>query len=164
MRDARLSDPRAALEALFSPAKKQDSKDHRAGPRPRAKMVAVPAKSADDPAAVERARLLRKLLDAQGRPAVTRAAEELVRAGVPFPEDQEVQLQLLEHSREERVQGALEVLSRLLEAELPQRRTVLEARLRRLEDDAEEATTRELAAELRKRVGRTSVSSLRGQL
>jgi hypothetical protein len=53
---------------------------------------------------------------------------------------------------EARVQGALSVLAKLLDNEAPKRRTVLDARLRRLEDTAEDPATREQTSALRKRL------------
>jgi hypothetical protein len=142
---------RAALEALFAPKKPADAP---AEPPPveRApkKVVSVPTR--DDPRAPERDKRMAKLLAAEGRPAVTKAAEDFAGAGFTFPEEQEVMLKLLDHAHDERVRSALECLGGLLETEAPQRRAVLDARLRRLEDDADDAEVRALAAALRKKL------------
>ena len=142
---------RAALEALFAPKKAADAPPE-PPPAERAakKVVSVPTR--DDPRRPERDKRLAKLLAAEGRPAVTKAAEDFAGAGFAFPEEQEVMLKLLDHARDDRVQGALECLGRLLEEEAPQRRAVLDARLRRLEDDADDAEVRALAAALRKKL------------
>jgi hypothetical protein len=69
-----------------------------------------------------------------------------------FPEEQDVYLQLLEHAREEHVRSAIDKLDSILAGELPKRRAVLESRLRRIEQFAEDEETREAAARLRRRV------------
>ena len=63
-----------------------------------------------------------------------------------------MQLQLLEHFNEAHAREAVEVLSRLLEKEPPIKRPVLNQRLRRLEEYADEAGTREAAAQLRRTI------------
>jgi hypothetical protein len=153
---------RAALEALFSPRKEPDPADDgkvarggksgrdAASKTPGRIVLAPPPQS--DPRAVERQRLLTKLLGASGRPGISKAANEFLRAGHTFPTEQDVYLQLLEHTDEERVQEAIDALSSLLAGELPKRRAVLESRLRRIEQFAEEPTTREAAERLRRQV------------
>jgi hypothetical protein len=148
--DARSSSKhRAALEALFAP-KSASPPEPPPPERPSKKMVAVPSR--EDPRGPEREKRLAKLLAAEGRAAVTKAAEDFARAGFDFPREQDVLLKLLDHGNDDRVRAALEGLATLLEEESPQRRTVLEARLRRLEDDADEADMRDLASSLRKRL------------
>jgi hypothetical protein len=144
---------RAALEALFTP--RGTAPETPASKRDGVKKVTLPQREANDPARAMREKLLARLLAAQGRPAVSKAAEELVRGGFSFPSDQEVMLQLLEHADKVRVRDALQELSQLLEVEPPKRRTVLESRLRRLEENAEETATREAAATLRRKLART---------
>ena len=61
-------------------------------------------------------------------------------------------LQLLEHTDETHVKSAIDVLATLLVSELPKRRAVLESRLRRIEQFAEDADTRRAAERLRRRV------------
>lgn len=61
-----------------------------------------------------------------------------------------MQLQLLEHFDEDVARGAVDVLTRLLGGAPPLKRPVLEQRLRRLEEYAEDASTREAAAALRR--------------
>jgi hypothetical protein len=161
---------RAALEALFAPRKDDaqrpgdGTKVEGAGPRssagkaPGRIVLAPPPQS--DPSAASRQKLLGKLLVADGRSQISKAASELLRAGFTFPEEQDVQLQLLEHSDEEKVRDAIDALERLVVAELPKRRAVLESRLRRIEQFAEEASTRAAAERLRRSVsGRPSSPS-----
>lgn len=98
----------------------------------------------------ERLRLLSHLMDSEGRSAISRAAEKYFAAGFALPEEQEVQLKLLEHFDEGRARDALEVLSRLIADEKPKQVPVFDQRLRRLEEYADEAATRTAAAELRR--------------
>ncbi|KYF74168.1 hypothetical protein BE17_34835, partial [Sorangium cellulosum] len=137
---------RAALEALFSPRKEPEADDGKGGriksgrdaasKTPGRIVLAPPPQS--DPKAVERQRLLSKLLCASGRPNISKAANDFLRAGHTFPAEQDVYLQLLEHSDEQRIQQAIDELSGILVGELPKRKTVLESRLRRIEEFAEE--------------------------
>ena len=162
MRNLRSNDPRAALEALFAPKKPAEPEPR--GARASVKIVTRSTSIDGDPRRAERDRLLEKMLAAEGRPAVTKAASELERAGFEFPPDQEVQLKLLEHSDEACVKNALHVLSSLLETQAPRRKTVLESRLRRLEEGAEDLATRELATALRRKLaGSGSRTALRGR-
>lgn len=98
----------------------------------------------------KRQRTLERLRLADGRSAVTRAADAVFAAGIELPEDQETQLQMLEHLDERRVLTALAVLGRLCAEEPARKRPVLEQRLRRIEEYAEEAATRDAAALLRR--------------
>ena len=151
---------RAALEALFTPKKDEvveEAKSGRASQPKAAQKIVLPSPPSSDPKVAERQKLLHKLLNAEGRPNVSKAANDFLRAGHAFPDEQDVHLKLLEHADEERVRDACESLCRLLAGELPQRRTVLEARLRRIEQFAEEAATREAAKKLfRQLTGRAS--------
>ncbi len=154
-----LKEHRAALEALFAPRQEPEAagsgKTNKNGqgttPKPGRIVLAPPPQT--DPRGVERQRLLAKLLGAEGRPQITKAANEFLGAGFTFPEDQDVHLKLLEHSDEARVREALGALGALLVGELPKRRAMLESRLRRIEEFAEEETTRDAAAQLRRKVG-----------
>jgi len=98
----------------------------------------------------QRLKLLDRLMLSQGRGAISRAAEEYREAGFEFPEQQDVQLQLLEHFNEAHAREAVEVLQRLLQKEPPIKRPVLDQRLRRLEEYADEPSTREHAGALRR--------------
>jgi hypothetical protein len=99
-----------------------------------------------------RLRLLQKLMLSEGRGAISRAAEEYRDNDFDFPEEQEVQLQLLEHFNEARARDAVAVLERLLQREPPIKRPVLDQRLRRLEEYADEPATRDSAAQLRRAI------------
>jgi hypothetical protein len=159
---------RAALEALFAP--KREGEGNGAGSagdggnggsagngsgkaRASAGRIVLAQPPQSDPRTAERQKLLGRLLVAEGRPKITKAADEFLKAGFTLPDEQDVYLQLLEHSDEEQVRCAIEVLATLLAGELPKRRAVLESRLRRIEQFAEEPSTREAAERLRRRVG-----------
>jgi hypothetical protein len=114
-----------------------------------ARIVQAPGGPSDE-AERNRQRLLARLMASDGRGAITRAAKEYKQAGFEFPLEQAVQLQLLEHFDEEYARAALEALTYLLEREPPLKKPVLEQRLRRLEEYAEESQIRERAAELRR--------------
>ena len=165
-----VSQHRAALEALFAP--KPDSsrasdgepssegrgsgaprgRDSSPGGKAPGRIVLTPPPSSD-PKVTERQKLLSKLLNAEGRPNVSRACDDFLKAGHTFPDEQDVYLQLLEHGNEEHVRSAIDSLGTLLNGELPKRKAVLESRLRRIEQFAEEPTTRAAAEALRRRVG-----------
>jgi hypothetical protein len=118
-------------------------------PAKRAARIVTSASSLDD-AELERRHLLERLLDSEGPSAVTRAANAYRKGGFSFPEEQPVQLKLLEHSDEGEVCSALEVLASLLDQQTPIKLPVFEQRLKRLEDSAENLETRNRAAELRR--------------
>lgn len=59
---------------------------------------------------------------------------------------------MLEHRNEERVRDAIGQLDRLLMGQLPKRKPVLVQRLKRIEEHAEEAATRDAANQLRRKV------------
>jgi hypothetical protein len=149
--------PRAAERGVASPVivvPDAPPSDPKSGVRSRSgKIVARAATAPVDPLEVERERLLEKLRTAEGRPAITRAAADLERGGFALPDDDQiVHLQLLEHSDEGRVRAALARLEELLAAAPAKRFTVLESRLRRLEQLADEAETRAAARALWRRV------------
>lgn len=157
---------RAALEALFSPKKEEDPSKSAKGVDPvtgkPGRIVLAPPPQAD-PRAQDRQRLLGKLLHAEGRPAITKAANELFKQGFSLPQEQDVYLQLLEHTSEERVRDAIAALATILLSELPKRRPVLQSRLRRIEEYAEDSATRTAAAELWRQVtGRGVAASAKG--
>jgi hypothetical protein len=142
---------RAALEALFAPKVAAPPVEAQTD-RSSVKMVTVPVAREIDPRQAERDKRLAKLLGAEGRAAVSKAADDFLGAGFTLPAEQDVLLKMLDHTSEDRVRDALEALLGLLENEPPKRRAVLEARVRRLEEDAEEADTRDLATSVRRRV------------
>jgi hypothetical protein len=141
---------RAALEALFAPKTTPATPPPAVAERPAKKVVSVPNR--EDPRGPERQKRLGKLLAAEGRAAVTKAADDFTNAGFELPDEQEVMLKLLDHSRDDRICAALTALVRLLGEEPVQRRTVLEARLRRLEEHGDDAEVRALATSLRKQL------------
>lgn len=106
----------------------------------------------NDEQELRRRRLLQRVMDSEGRGAISRAADEYLESGFELPEEQEVYLQLLEHFNEERARQALDAMNRLLSAQPPIKRPVLDQRLRRLEEHADEATTRNMAAALRRTI------------
>jgi hypothetical protein len=118
-------------------------------PAKRAARIITGAVPVDD-TELERRHLLARLLDCVGPAAVTRAAKAYVSGGFSFPEEQAVQLKLLEHSDEAEVARALEVLTTLLDQQAPVQLPIFEQRLKRLEEGAETAETRERAAQLRR--------------
>jgi hypothetical protein len=148
---------RAALEALFAPKQPQPQALPDAAPTSRPAKKVVTVTNREDPRGPEREKRLGKLFGAEGRAAVTKAAEDLLSAGFEFPRTQEVMLKLLDHDRDDRVRDALETLATLLENEPPQRRAVLDARLRRLEESADDADVRTLAASLQKKLLATTI-------
>ena len=99
-----------------------------------------------------RRRLLSQYMACEGRAAITQAADNYFDAGFELPAEQGCQIRLLEHFEESRSVQALSVLKELLALETPEQGPILRQRLRRLEDDGEEESTRNLAAELRKLV------------
>lgn len=118
-------------------------------PAKRAARIVTGAVAVDD-AELERRHLLSRLLDCVGPAAVTRAAKAYSNGGFSFPEEQPVQLKLLEHTDEAEVCRALDVLTTLLDQQPPIQLPIFEQRLKRLEEGAENPETRARAAELRR--------------
>ena len=113
--------------------------------------IIAPKPQATDPKTLERARFLAALLLAKGRADVTRAAEAFFTAGHALDRrDQEPHLQLLEHADEGRVREAIAALADILSRDPVQHRPVLERRLSRIEESADEPTTRAAAEALRR--------------
>jgi hypothetical protein len=67
-----------------------------------------------------------------------------------LPKRQDVQIQLLEHENEHRARDAVFAMAELLQREAPIKRPVLDQRLRRLEEWAEDPITRDAAGALRR--------------
>jgi len=114
-----------------------------------ARIIAGPKRDAD-PNELDRERLLGRVLVAEGRPSITKACDAYVDAGFDFPPEQKVWLQILEHRDEGRVVEAIERLGHLLDENPPERRAVLESRLRRIEEYADEPRTQRAASDLRR--------------
>jgi hypothetical protein len=99
-----------------------------------------------------RRRLLDRLVRAEGRSAISRVANDLADGNFGIPKEQELQLQLLEHENEERAREAVFIIAELLQKQPPIKRPILDQRLRRLEEYAEDPITRDAAAALRKSI------------
>jgi hypothetical protein len=95
-------------------------------------------------------RLLERLMRSQGRVAISRAADDFWEGKFKAPRQQEVQIQLLEHENEHRARDAVFVMAELLQRESPIQRPILDQRLRRLEEFAEDPITRDAARALRR--------------
>ena len=157
-RDALRKRHLAALEALFAPkpnapvAPPPSSHPASGDPRARALVKIVRAHAGDaDP---RKERVLARLLGAEGPRAIARATREVERAGYAVPEDQETSLQMLAHPDEARVRRAIAAFARALADEPIKRRAVVEARVRRVEELAEEPETRDAARALAARLAR----------
>lgn len=150
---------RAALEALFekkpdAAAKMEKLVPEVALPRVVEALATDGAAGTDGatPASNKRQDLLRKINNAKGSKAISDAVEAFLTAGHTLPDDQEIFLQMLEHRDEQRVREAIEQLERLLAGQSPKRKPVLVQRLKRIEENADEAETRDAAATLRRKV------------
>jgi hypothetical protein len=152
--DARRRGCKAALEAVFSRA--PEAELCAPAPRSSGRRVAPSAPPVEDSA---KKALLARLLEVEGRDEITRAADAYFAAGFDVPQDQAALVKLLEHHDEARVREALAALDSTLASRPPARRTILEARVRRLEDQAEEPATRDLAARVRRRLGGSTLTS-----
>jgi hypothetical protein len=124
----------------------------KAEPAPRRGRIVQLARGDADEREKLRERLLDRLMASETRGAITRAADEYIREGFSFPEEQPIQLQLLEHFAEERARDAIAVLSRLLGDQPPHKKPILVQRLRRLEEYADEQETQRVAEELRRSI------------
>lgn len=94
--------------------------------------------------------LLDRLVRSEGRGAISRAANDLWESKFVAPKRQDVQIQLLEHENEHRARDAVFAMAELLQREAPIKRPVLDQRLRRLEQSAEDPITRDAAGALRR--------------
>lgn len=141
--------PKAKRESM--PPPKPEAERTRAEPLPkRAARIVQPTAAGADERERERERLLARLRAAEGRSAVTRAARDYAGAGFEFPREQAVQLKLLEHLDEDVIRTAIAVLGELFASEPVTQRPLLEQRLKRVEDGADDRATRDAAAELRR--------------
>ena len=129
---------------------KSSAKHQRRAPVRRTVGRVVAAKASSDPRELERQRLLDRLLNAEGKPSITAAADLYFEAGFDHPRTQAACLQLLEHRNEERIRAAIATLTELLDEEVPSRKAVLDSRLRRIVEFADEKPTRAAADELRR--------------
>lgn len=140
----------AANEAEDSPQSRAKVANGNGDRMRRTARIAQLSSSTPDDEELRHQRLLERLLCSEGRSAISRIADELFDNQMEVPEEQEVQLQLLEHVHERRARAAIDVLARLLQSQAPIKRPILEQRLRRLEVEADEQETREKAAALRR--------------
>lgn len=149
---AAVKEYKAALEALFQ--KKPDAVEamEKLAPAIRMPKVVEAAVPEGEVVPSRRQDQLRKILAASSTKAISDSIEAFLNAGHTLPDDQEVFLQMLEHRNEERVRDAIGQLERLLMGQLPKRKPVLVQRLKRIEEHAEEAATRDAANQLRRKV------------
>ncbi len=145
-------------KALSRKQRAEQAKADRRARRQGARIIAKPT-SSTDPEELERQRLVDRLLAAEGRAAITEAELAHRQGGFTLPNEQSMWLQLLEHREDVIVRRAIEGLAALLEEEEPARLTVLNSRLRRLAEYAEETQTQKAAVELRHHLGDRVVSS-----
>jgi hypothetical protein len=142
----------AAVEAAIAGHRLGRGKNGSPDSRRDAVRVVAKLRTTIDPKEAERDRLLGRLLAVEGRPAISKAAQDYLAAGFEFPRTQHVWLQLLEHSDERTVEQAIVELDQIFDREAPARWPVLDSRLRRLEEYADEGTVRGAASELRRKV------------
>jgi hypothetical protein len=119
----------------------------------RTRRVARVAEQSDrfvDDLELKRQRLVERLIASEGRGAISKLANELAHHNWTLPEEQVVQIQLLEHVDERRASAALDVMTQLLATQTPIKRPILDQRLRRLEEGADDPETRQKAAALRR--------------
>lgn len=119
----------------------------------RTRRVARVAQQVDnfvDDLELKRQRLLERLVASEGRGAISKLADELAHHNWECPEEQAVQIQLLEHVDERRASAAIDVMTRLLSTQPPIKRPILDQRLRRLEEGADDQEVRRKAAALRR--------------
>lgn len=114
--------------------------------------IVVRSTDAPDETEKNRLRLLSRVMASEGRAAITRAVDVYFAEGFSLPREQEAQLKLLEHFDENRAESAIKTLIDLLQSEPPRQLPVLRQRLRRLEDHADDAGIRDLAASLRRQL------------
>jgi len=114
--------------------------------------IVVRQTGAPDEAEKNRLRLLSRLMAAEGRAAISRAVDAYLAEGFDLPREQDVQLKLLEHFDETKAARAILALVEIISAETPRQLPVLRQRLRRIEDHADDESTRNSAAQLRRQL------------
>jgi hypothetical protein len=105
--------------------------------------------AARDPDREQRQKLIGKIREAEGRDAITRAVDAFLVKYDRLPDDYEVLTKVLGHKSDDRVQGVLEQLTRLIQKEKPRRARTLVAQLRYLEDTHKSPDVRQQAAAVR---------------
>jgi hypothetical protein len=156
-----VTEPLPPVETLDAPPDGETPAEHK--PRPRSARIV--SASGQDPTGASSSASACSLgsLSSEGRGAVTRAADQYLRAGFEFPLEQPRAAPAARASGRGAGTGRVETLRGIVVSEPPLKRPILEQRLKRLEDSAEEAETRAAATELR-RVSETSESSWRAPL
>lgn len=147
---------RAALEALFDKGGVGKVAEKLAPPTPTPIPLApgAPARATapTPPADSAKVTLRKKVVEAIGRDAVTRAAEKYLK-DYPLPEDWEFLEQTLEHRDDDRVRETLALLSAMLDKDKPKRSRVMAAKLRMIEETSDDPPLRAEAARIRARLG-----------
>lgn len=138
-----------AVQASDASSEPGTNGDERSAVRRRAVRIVKAADSTTGPGNREQL-LLDRLVRSQGRGAISRAADDLWESKFTVPKRQDVQIQLLEHENEHRARDAVFAMAELLQREAPIKRPVLDQRLRRLEEWAEDPITRDAAGALRR--------------
>ena len=119
--------------------------------------VAAPSRATPTVPAADTARqaLRRKLVEAIGRDAITRAADKYLKDHT-LPEDFELLEQLLEHRDDDRVSQTIDRLDAMLAKERPKRSRVMAAKLRMIEETSDNRELCARAAATRARLGTPS--------
>jgi hypothetical protein len=99
---------------------------------------------------LKRERLLERLVNSEGRSLISKLVEEILSHNWELPAEQNIQIQVLEHVDERRAGAALDTMTTLLASQAPIKRPILDQRLRRLEECAEDPELRSKAARLRR--------------
>jgi hypothetical protein len=136
-------------EAVHQEARTSSDSPRGDGVRRRAVRIVKVTDAALSPGNREQ-QLLDRLVRSEGRGAISRAANDLWESKFVAPKRQEIQIQLLEHENEHRARDAVFAMAELLQRESPIKRPVLDQRLRRLEQSAEDPITRDAAGALRR--------------
>ncbi|MBK8482708.1 MAG: hypothetical protein IPL40_16340 [Proteobacteria bacterium] len=127
---------RSALDRLFESGRIGQLVDAQAG-----------AASPPDPELVQRQALLRALVMAEGRDAVTQAAEAYLAHGA-WPEDVEALARVIEHRDPARQAEAIERMLAQLEGQRPRRARAVLGQLRLIRDTADDERLVSLAEQL----------------
>ncbi|HSC89101.1 MAG TPA: hypothetical protein VLC09_17585 [Polyangiaceae bacterium] len=144
--------PRTRDDGVSLDAQDAPSREAQAAEAPKRREARIVQRRTDeiDEREKNRRRLFSQFMASEGRSAITRAADTYLTAGFTLPREQDAQLKLLEHFNEVRAHEAILVLTELLRDESPRQLPLFRQRLRRLEDHAEDANTREAARDLRR--------------
>jgi hypothetical protein len=122
-------------------------------PPERARRVVRLAQTSDrlvDDLELKRERLIGRLIASEGRSLISKLVDEILSHDWSLPVAQDVQIQVLEHVDERRAGAALDVMIELLASQPAIKKPILDLRLRRLEEGAEDPEIRGKAARLRR--------------